>query len=280
MLAGAASEGAVRQRRHTPARAMQVERVAIDAHNVAYLRLRSVVEAVIAVVMLVVLSPLYALIALAVKLTSHGPVFYGDPREGLNGRLFRCWKFRTMRPDAAVMQRELAAEQFADGPHFKIASDPRLTSIGRWLRALNFDELPQLLNVVMREMSFVGPRPSPFKENQICAPWRQARLAVRPGITGLWQVCRHDRASGDFHQWIEYDLLYVEHVSFLVDLRILIATVLTLGGKRPVSVDRILPGQRSVARADVSDGSALRRAASQRAERLALREASALEPVP
>jgi lipopolysaccharide/colanic/teichoic acid biosynthesis glycosyltransferase len=80
-------------------------------------------------------------------------------------------------------------------------------------------------------MSLVGPRPSPFRENQVCVPWREARLSVRPGITGFWQVCRHDRSDGDFHQWIEYDLLYVQHQSFWLDMRILVATLLTLGGK-------------------------------------------------
>jgi lipopolysaccharide/colanic/teichoic acid biosynthesis glycosyltransferase len=99
------------------------------------------------------------------------------------------------------------------------------------LRALNIDELPQLFNVLVGEMSLVGPRPSPFRENQVCVPWREARLSVQPGITGFWQVCRHNRAAGDFHQWIEYDLLYVQHGSFCLDLKILAATVATLGGK-------------------------------------------------
>ena len=80
-------------------------------------------------------------------------------------------------------------------------------------------------------MSLVGPRPSPFRENQVCVPWRSARLSVRPGITGFWQVCRHNRAAGDFHQWIEYDLLYVQHLSLGLDLKILAATFMTLGGK-------------------------------------------------
>jgi lipopolysaccharide/colanic/teichoic acid biosynthesis glycosyltransferase len=129
-----------------------------------------------------------------------------------------------------------------DGPHFKIDSDPRVTKVGRVLRALNIDELPQLLNVLSGEMSLVGPRPSPFRENQVCVPWREARLAVRPGITGFWQVCRHDRSAGDFHQWIEYDLLYVQHMSFWLDMKILAATVLTLGGKlRHVPSQRLVP---------------------------------------
>jgi hypothetical protein len=127
-----------------------------------------------------------------------------------------------------------------DGPQFKMANDPRVTSVGRVLRRLNMDEIPQLWNIVRGEMSFVGPRPSPFRENQICVPWRHARLSVRPGLTGLWQVCRHDRANGDFHQWIQYDLLYVSHVSLRVDASIFIATLTTLGGRWPVPLSRIL----------------------------------------
>ena len=133
-----------------------------------------------------------------------------------------------------LLQKELKSLDSMDGPHFKLACDPRVTRVGRILRALNVDELPQLVNVLTGDMSLVGPRPSPFRENQVCVPWREARLSVRPGITGLWQVCRHDRASGDFHQWIEYDLLYVQNVSIWLDLKILVATIVTLGGKKPV----------------------------------------------
>jgi lipopolysaccharide/colanic/teichoic acid biosynthesis glycosyltransferase len=89
-------------------------------------------------------------------------------------------------------------------------------------------------------MSLVGPRPSPFRENQLCVPWRDARLSVRPGITGLWQVCRHDRKQGDFHEWIHFDLLYVRHMSFLADLKILVATVFTMGGQWAVPLSWII----------------------------------------
>jgi lipopolysaccharide/colanic/teichoic acid biosynthesis glycosyltransferase len=135
---------------------------------------------------------------------------------------------------AEAQQRELMARNQLDGPQFKLDHDPRVTSLGRALRSLSVDELPQLINVLFFEMSLVGPRPSPFRENQTCIPWREGRLSVRPGITGLWQVCRHDRSQADFHQWIHFDLLYVRHMSFLVDLNILVATVLSLGGQWPV----------------------------------------------
>ena len=212
-----------------------------DPGATLYQRVKRTIEFVLALSAMLVLAPVMGLLAAAIKVLDPGPIFFGHEREGRGGRLFRCWKFRTMRVGADAMQRELAAKQQMDGPQFKMDRDPRVTAIGRLLRASNLDELPQLWNVLAGDMSLVGPRPSPFRENQICVPWRQGRLSVRPGITGLWQVCRHDRANGDFHQWIEYDLLYVRNVSAWLDLKILVATVLTLGGKRPVAVARMIP---------------------------------------
>jgi lipopolysaccharide/colanic/teichoic acid biosynthesis glycosyltransferase len=193
--------------------------------------LKRALDVTAAALALVGLSPLLLVVAVAVWLESKGPIFYGDEREGVGGRVFRCWKFRTMFVGAHAAQMELKALDTTDGPHFKVDDDPRVTRVGRVLRALNVDELPQLFNVLVGNMSLVGPRPSPFRENQVCVPWREARLSVRPGITGFWQVCRHDRAAGDFHQWIEYDLLYVQHMSFWLDMKILTATLITLGGK-------------------------------------------------
>ncbi|GJG89217.1 hypothetical protein tb265_43980 [Gemmatimonadetes bacterium T265] len=212
------------------------------ARESSYPRVKAAVEPVLALLALVLLSPLLIVCATLVALDSGLPIFYGDRREGRGGLPFRCWKFRSMRPDADALQKALAAAQQLDGPQFKMDRDPRVTRVGAWLRRLNLDELPQLWNVVRGEMSFVGPRPSPFRENQICIPWRHGRLSVRPGITGLWQVCRRDRGAGDFHQWIHYDLLYVRHASFAVDARITAATLLTLGGKYPTALERILPG--------------------------------------
>jgi lipopolysaccharide/colanic/teichoic acid biosynthesis glycosyltransferase len=206
-----------------------------------YPAMKAAVEGAIAATALVVLSPVLLLLAAVVKLESRGPIFYGDPRESREGRLFRCFKFRTMYVGADAAQRDLMAANQMDGPQFKLERDPRVTRVGRWLRALSLDELPQLFNVARGQMSLVGPRPSPFRENQMCVPWRDARLSVRPGITGLWQVCRHNRESGDFHQWIYYDIKYVRNMSFLVDLKILIATVLTLGGKGHVPLSWIIP---------------------------------------
>ena len=196
----------------------------------------------LSIVGLVILGPLLVLAAILVKLTSPGPVFYADRREQQDGRDFPCLKFRTMVADAHQKQRELLEQNEVDGPQFKLAHDPRVTLLGAWLRKTNIDELPQLINVVLGQMSLVGPRPSPFRENQICVPWRRARLSVRPGITGLWQVCRDKhRAGGGFHEWIFYDLTYVRRFSIWLDIKILCTTVLTLGGRWPVQISSLIP---------------------------------------
>ncbi len=173
--------------------------------------------------------PLFLVVAALIKLTSRGPVLYGDLRQGLGGREFRCLKFRTMVADAAEKQKELRALNEVDGPQFKISDDPRLTPIGHWLRRYNVDELPQLWNVLKGEMSLVGPRPSPDRENQLCPGWRRTRLSVRPGITGLWQVLRlRNAGTSDFQEWIYYDVEYARHQSLWLDLLILLYTPVTV----------------------------------------------------
>jgi lipopolysaccharide/colanic/teichoic acid biosynthesis glycosyltransferase len=209
--------------------------------RVRYIRVKRIVDTAVATGILVLLFPLLVLIAVLIWIDDSGAsVFYAQDREGMRGRRFRCWKFRTMHATAESQERQLRAQNLLDGPQFKLARDPRLTRMGRLLRSFNLDELPQILNVIRGEMAFVGPRPSPFRENQLCVDWRKGRLSVRPGITGLWQVCRHDREAGDFHQWIEYDLLYVREMSPIVDFRILVATLVTMGGRSSVPIDRIL----------------------------------------
>ncbi len=230
-----------------------------------HLYAKRAVDMAVAAAGLTILSPVLLLIAVVVWIESKGPILFGHKREGLGGRPFRCLKFRTMYTGAELAQHNLTTLDHTDGPHFKVERDPRVTRAGRLLRALNLDELPQLVNVLLGEMSLIGPRPSPFRENQICVPWREARLSVRPGITGLWQVCRHDRSDGDFHQWIEYDLLYVQHLSFWLDLRILAATLVTLGGKAALPVSWLVRPVPVV----TEDGSAARRAPQQAKEAVA-----------
>jgi lipopolysaccharide/colanic/teichoic acid biosynthesis glycosyltransferase len=165
--------------------------------------------------------PLYPLILLAILIEDGRPFFFVHERETLGGRPFGCIKFRSMRKDAEQIKARLIEQNQADGPQFFIENDPRLTRVGRVLRKFQLDELPQFLNVLAGQMSVVGPRPSPRHENQYCPGWREARLSVRPGVTGLWQVKRTRAAGADFQEWIRYDLEYVERASLLLDLRII-----------------------------------------------------------
>jgi lipopolysaccharide/colanic/teichoic acid biosynthesis glycosyltransferase/NDP-sugar pyrophosphorylase family protein len=173
------------------------------------------------------------ILALAIKINSpRGPIFYGAVRQGRGGRNFRCWKFRTMMPDADQHQSKLRSKNEVDGPQFKMRDDPRVFRVGRIMRKLNLDELPQFWNVLVGQMSIVGPRPSPEKENQMCPAWREARLSVRPGITGLWQVSRkRDRDDTDFQEWIYYDVHYIKKQSVWLDLKIIFKTlIVAMGG--------------------------------------------------
>ena len=180
---------------------------------------------------LLLTSPIYPAVAAATAIEDGFPIFYGARRETKGGKEFLCWKFRSMRRNADEIKAKLQAQNQADGPQFFMKEDPRLTRVGRIIRKYNIDELPQLWNVLRGEMSLVGPRPSPRAENQFCPPWREARLSVTPGITGLWQVKRTRRRGLDFQEWIKFDLEYVKHAGWKTDLWILIETfrVLLLG---------------------------------------------------
>ena len=176
---------------------------------------------VVATLGLLCTLPLYPIVMLAIWIEDGRPFFFSHRRETIGGRVFPCVKFRSMRKDAEKMKAALKARNQADGPQFFIEDDPRLTRVGRFLRKYNLDELPQLFNVLAGHMSLVGPRPSPHSENQYCPAWREARLSVRPGITGLWQVKRTRRRGADFQEWIKYDLEYVEKRSFWLDVVII-----------------------------------------------------------
>lgn len=178
-----------------------------------------------ALLVLAATLPFYPLIMLAIWLEDGWPVFFAHRRQTLGGREFRCLKFRSMRRNAEEMKRKLARENRADGPQFYFVHDPRLTRVGAFLRKTHVDELPQFINVLLGDMSVVGPRPSPSEENQFNPAWREARLSVRAGITGLWQVRRTRRPGLDFQEWIKYDLEYVNNAGWLMDLGIIYRTV-------------------------------------------------------
>jgi lipopolysaccharide/colanic/teichoic acid biosynthesis glycosyltransferase len=176
--------------------------------------------------------PLYPFIALAIMIEDGWPIFFAHQRETMGQKPFPCLKFRSMRKDADDIKARLVAENQVDGPQFYIDTDPRITYVGRVLRKLQLDEIPQFWNVLLGQMSVVGPRPSPYKENQYCPAWRETRLSVRPGVTGLWQVMRTRRSGMDFQEWIRYDIEYVERFSLRLDLWIICQTVRYLLGVR------------------------------------------------
>lgn len=169
---------------------------------------------------LTIFAPVLPAIAIAVKLNSPGPVFFTDKRQGLHGVSFYCLKFRTMFSGAEKIQDRLRCKSQVDGPQFKVKNDPRVTAVGRFLRDTFIDEIPQFVNILRGQMSLVGPRPSPEKENSLCPYWRNARLSVRPGITGLWQISRTRQPGRDFQEWIYYDTEYVKRLSLYLDLYI------------------------------------------------------------
>ncbi|MSX01835.1 MAG: exopolysaccharide biosynthesis polyprenyl glycosylphosphotransferase, partial [Actinobacteria bacterium] len=172
---------------------------------------------------LILLSPLLLIIALAVKLTSRGPVMFRSRRPGIAGVPFSCLKFRTMYEGAELRQHELEDENEADGPLFKIRRDPRVTPVGRTLRRFSLDELPQLWNVLRGEMSIVGPRPLPQRDYARLEDWHRKRYLVLPGMTGLWQVS--GRSELDFDDLVKLDFLYIERWSLALDLSIIVQTI-------------------------------------------------------
>ncbi|MFL5893705.1 MAG: sugar transferase [Thermoleophilaceae bacterium] len=172
---------------------------------------------------LLVLAPAFAMIAVAIKLTSRGPIVYRSMRPGIGGGPFPCFKFRTMYEGAERRQAELEAANEASGAIFKIKRDPRVTPVGRFLRRWSIDELPQLLNVLRGEMSLVGPRPLPQRDYDRLEDWHRKRYLVLPGMTGLWQVS--GRSELDFDELVRLDFLYLERWSVFLDLSIIVKTI-------------------------------------------------------
>jgi lipopolysaccharide/colanic/teichoic acid biosynthesis glycosyltransferase len=169
-------------------------------------------------------SPLLVITAMAIKLTSPGPVFFLQERIGLNKRRFKIFKFRTMIPNAEKMMSQLEKQNEVTGPVFKMKNDPRITRIGKFLRRSSIDELPQLLNVLTGDMSLVGPRPLPVRDYEgFNEDWQRRRFSVKPGITCLWQV--NGRSGISFNQWMLLDLQYMDEWSLWLDCKILAKTI-------------------------------------------------------
>jgi lipopolysaccharide/colanic/teichoic acid biosynthesis glycosyltransferase len=175
------------------------------------------------VLLLVLLSPILLVTAIAIRVSSRGPVLYVQVRVGKGGRSFRMLKFRSMRRQAHDDRGDVIHLNEVSGPVFKIREDPRLTPVGRLIRKLSIDELPQLMNVVAGQMSLVGPRPPLPEEYDTYGPRERRRLSVRPGLTCIWQVS--GRSDLDFERWVDMDLRYIDTWTFWLDLKLLLLTI-------------------------------------------------------
>jgi exopolysaccharide biosynthesis polyprenyl glycosylphosphotransferase len=188
------------------------------------LLVKRILDVTVALGLLILLAPFFVIVALVIRLTSPGPVFFVQERVGRNKRPFRFLKFRTMVQGAEGQQGGLEERNEISGPVFKIRNDPRITRIGALLRRTSIDELPQLINVLLGDMSLVGPRPLPVRDYQgFDADWHRRRVSVRPGMTCLWQVA--GRTSIPFARWMELDMQYIDNWSLWLDLKLLVRTI-------------------------------------------------------
>ena len=190
-----------------------------------YRFLKRAFDMVFSFAVLVILSWLFVAIAIAIKIDDpQGPVFFGQERVGKDGKRFHMWKFRSMCNNAEAKLAELQEQNEKDGPVFKMADDPRITRVGHFIRKTSIDELPQFLNVLLGDMSVVGPRPALPKEVAEYTPRQEQRLLVKPGMTCYWQT-RRNRDSITFDEWVELDLLYIKKCSVWSDFKLVIQTI-------------------------------------------------------
>ena len=188
-----------------------------------YRFVKRTVDIVTSLVGLIVLAPLFCVVAILIAKEDGFPVFFTQERNGLHGKVFRMYKFRSMCKNAPELHKELLKENELDGPAFKMKDDPRITKIGKFIRKTSIDELPQLLNILKGEMTIVGPRPLPTYETAQCNEYQNQRLLVKPGLTCYWQCS--GRSDISFDEWMEMDLKYVKEASLWVDLKLLFQTV-------------------------------------------------------
>jgi lipopolysaccharide/colanic/teichoic acid biosynthesis glycosyltransferase len=205
---------------------VDVPRVALSplVDRLQYSVVKRSLDASLAGIGLILLTPLFLLLAVLIKLTSTGPILYAWDVIGRGGRPFRGYKFRTMLVNADDLKPQLVHKNEMTGPVFKMRADPRITPVGRFLRKYSLDELPQLWSVLKGDMSLIGPRPAGRQEWELYEPWQRRKLSVTPGITCLWQVSGRNRVS-DFDEWVRMDLDYIDHWSLWLDLRILLRTL-------------------------------------------------------
>jgi exopolysaccharide biosynthesis polyprenyl glycosylphosphotransferase len=194
----------------------------------SYYVVKSIIDFLGATVGIIILSPLFIITALLIKLESRGPMIFSQERVGMNGKIFKMYKFRSMISNAEELLDKLRDRNEMSGPMFKMKDDPRITNIGKFIRKTSIDELPQLFNVLKGEMSLVGPRPSLPKEVKEFSNYQKQRLHAKPGLTCYWQVM--GRSNIGFEEWMELDIKYVKERSIWVDTKLIFRTFLVLFG--------------------------------------------------
>jgi lipopolysaccharide/colanic/teichoic acid biosynthesis glycosyltransferase len=187
------------------------------------LAVKRTVDIVLSAAALIALLPLFAVLGALIKVSSSGPVFFAQRRVGHQGRIFKMFKFRSMVVNAEELKPRLVAQNESNGPVFKMRRDPRITAIGKFIRKYSLDELPQLINVLLGDMSLVGPRPPVPSEVVRYESWQHRRFAVRPGLTCLWQVSP-DRYRISFDEWMRLDLSYIDHWTLRLDFELILGT--------------------------------------------------------
>lgn len=199
-------------------------------HNVSrvYLIGKRTFDVAASLAAIIVLSPVFLLVALLIKLTSRGPVLFVQERNGYKGRIFKMYKFRSMVTNAEQLLKDLESKNEVGGHMFKIKDDPRVTRIGKFIRKTSIDELPQLFNVLKGDMSIVGPRPPVPREVVKYDAWHKLRLSVKPGLTGLWQVSGRNNVG--FDEMVRLDLKYIRERSFWYDFKLILKTIPVLIG--------------------------------------------------
>lgn len=193
-----------------------------------YELIKRTVDLICSLAALIILSPIFLIIAIAIKLESKGTVLFSQERIGYNGRVFKMYKFRSMVANAEELKKKLEEKNEMDGPMFKMKEDPRVTKVGKFIRRTSIDELPQLINILKGEMSLVGPRPSLPNEVRKFDDWMLERLSVKPGLTCYWQV--GGRNDIDFEDWMRLDIKYVRERNTLLDFKLIFKTFFVLFG--------------------------------------------------
>jgi lipopolysaccharide/colanic/teichoic acid biosynthesis glycosyltransferase len=215
----------------SPPPSSAAESAAVDAPEpFAYAATKRAFDLIAGGFIAVLLVPVIPLVALMIRLDSDGPVFYRQDRVGKDGRLFKFYKFRSMRADSERMRAALESRNELTGPVFKMKNDPRVTSVGQFMRRSSLDEIPQILNVLKGDMSIVGPRPALPGEVAKYEPWHRRRMSVKPGITCLWQVAGRSQVS--FDEWMRLDIEYISRRSIRADLAIFLKTIPAVMARR------------------------------------------------